>query len=83
LVHWGFFDRIFEQKENYSDYVMEQVAREMLDKDSTLKREFEAQLQADATFAASSEARLNFFYVRSPYFERDKNVYPVLRLVGP
>jgi hypothetical protein len=82
FVRWGFFDRIFEQKEDYSDYVMEQVARQMLEKDRRLKDEFEARLSRDAQFAGDRRARLDFFYVRSPYFEKDKNVYPVLRIVG-
>jgi hypothetical protein len=82
FVHWGLFDRIFEQKEDYSDYVMEQVARQMLEKDPRLKEEFAARLTSDPPFAGNRRARLDFFYVRSPYFEKDKNVYPVLRIVG-
>jgi len=81
LVRWGLFDTIFEQKEDYSDYLMEKLAQQMLRRDPALKSDFDARLATDPDFARNPRARLNFFYVRSPYFETDKNVYPVLRVI--
>jgi hypothetical protein len=78
---WGFFDAAFEQKEYAEDYVMESVSREMLRNDPKLKTEFEAKLQSDSVFARSPSARLNFFYQRSPYWDRLVNRYPVARLM--
>ena len=49
---WGFFNAIFEQKEYFSDFVMEKIAAEMLAKDAGLKREFEEKLK-DEKFAKS------------------------------
>jgi murein tripeptide amidase MpaA len=83
LVAWGFFDAIFEQKEYGEDYMLEKLAREMLAKDEKLKREFEARLASDEKFAASPRERLNFFYERSPYWDRSLGVYPVARLTSP
>jgi hypothetical protein len=45
-----------------------------------VKAEFEARLKADATFAASPEARLEFFARRHSSWDARYNLYPVLRL---
>lgn len=79
LVYWGFFNAIFEQKEYFSDFVMEKIAAEMLAKDAELKKEFEERLK-DETFAKNARARLNFFYQRSPYADKRIGVYPVGRI---
>ncbi|MFC4820665.1 M14 family metallopeptidase [Dokdonella ginsengisoli] len=81
LLHWGFFDAIFEQKEYADARVAERLARERLEKDPALKAEFEARLAADAAFAKSPAARLAFFYRRSPWYATQKiGAYPVVRL---
>jgi hypothetical protein len=82
LVTWGFFHPVFEQKESGEDYVLEKLAREMLGRDANLKREFEQRLATDAKFAASAGERLRFFYERSPYFDRQMNLYPVGRVTS-
>ncbi|HEY0378702.1 MAG TPA: M14 family metallopeptidase [Pyrinomonadaceae bacterium] len=83
FVAWGFFNAVFEQKEYGEDYVLEKLAREMLAKDESLRREFEQKLKIDPQFASSASARLNFFYERSPYWDREMNLYPVGRVVAP
>jgi hypothetical protein len=79
LAAWGFFNAIFEQKEYFSDYIMEKIASEMLAKDENLRKEFEEKLK-DEKFAKSPRARLNFFYERSPYSDKRIGVYPVGRI---
>jgi murein tripeptide amidase MpaA len=76
LVSWGFFDTIFEQKEYAEAYVMEKVAREMLDKDPALRAEFEKKLD-DPDFAGSPYRRLDFFFRRSPWWDDRIGLYPV------
>lgn len=83
FVSWGFFNAIFELKEDAEDYLLEKLAREMLARDETLRREFEERLKSDQKFAASAEARLRFFYERSPYWDRQMNLYPVGRITAP
>jgi hypothetical protein len=83
FLNWGFFNAIFEQKEYGEDYVLENLAREMLARDEKLRREFEQRLATDPKFAASPGARLNFFYERSPYWDKQMNLYPVGRIVAP
>jgi len=80
FVAWGFFNPIFEQKEGGEDYVLEKLARDMLAKDENLRKEFEQRLLDDPQFAASARERLRFFYMRSPYWDRRMNLYPVGRV---
>jgi len=82
-LRWGFFDPIFEQREYGEGYVLEKLARENLAKDPALKAEFEHRVQNDPRFAGSPEARLEFFYERSPWFlENRVGEYPVGRLLS-
>jgi len=79
---WGFFDAIFEQKEFAEAYVMERVAREMMDRDPTLRAEFEKAL-ADPAFAADPKRRLDFFFRRSPWWDDRIGLYPVGLVTSP
>jgi hypothetical protein len=80
FVQWGFMNQIFEQKEYYEDYVMEKLAEEMLANDLELKKEFEEKLKTDEAFRNSTKARLDFFYEKSPYPDKQLNVYPIMRI---
>lgn len=83
FVYWGFFNSIFEQKEYGEGYVVEKLAREMLAKDPNLQKEFDEKLK-DPSFAKDRQARLRFFYERSPYYLNQKvGVYPVGRILKP
>ncbi len=78
FVKWGFMNSIFERKEYFEDYVMEREAEKMLKADQDLKREFEEKLSSDKEFRDNPYQRLNFFYERSPYFDKNYRVYPVM-----
>ncbi|QEE24052.1 peptidase M14 [Rhodanobacter glycinis] len=81
LLHWGYLNAIFEAKEYGEPRVLEKLAREMIAKNPALKAEFEKKLHDDPAFAASSRARLEFFYKRSPWYTVQRvGAYPVLRL---
>lgn len=82
LLAWGLFNAIFERKEYAEPYVMESLARDMLARDPALKAEFEQRLGTDQEFAASPEARLDFFYRRSPWWDRRIGLYPIGRLMS-
>jgi hypothetical protein len=81
LVRWGFFNAVFEEKEYAEHYVLEELARQMLKNDPTLAAEFHRALAVDSEFASNPAARLTFFYKRSPYWDPQKNLYPVGRIV--
>jgi hypothetical protein len=79
-VTWGFFDTIFEQKEYAESYVLEKLARVMMEKDPRLRKEFEQKVAGDPAFARDPRARLNFFYQRSRWRDNRVGLYPVGRL---
>jgi murein tripeptide amidase MpaA len=83
LAHWGFFNATFEQKEYAENYVLEKLAREMLASDPHLREEFEKKLASDPNFASNPRARVQFFYQRSPYWDRQMGLYPVGRIIAP
>lgn len=78
LLQWGFFNPIFTRTEYIEHYAVEPLAVKMLKEDPALAAEFEAALK-DPEFAKNAEARLRWFYERSPYYDKQYRVYPVLR----
>ena len=50
----------------------------MMAEDPGLKAAFEAKLKADKVFAQDPRARLDFFYKKSPYYDKSFLKYPVL-----
>jgi hypothetical protein len=76
-VKWGFFNAVFEQKEYAEMYVMEKKARQMLEKDPALRKEFEEKMKNDPNFAKSPWAISNWFYRKTPYWDERLNLYPV------
>ena len=82
LVAWGFFNAVFEQKEYAENYVLENLAREMMAQDPELSQEFEERLTSDVEFASSPGERLQFFYRLSPYWDPQMNLYPVGRITS-
>lgn len=81
FLRWGFFDTILEQKEYAEEYAAESLAVEMLQNRPDIRNEFDSLLAADSVFAASPEARWDFFYKRSPFAEPMFNLYPVGRIM--
>jgi len=82
LAAWGFFNTAFEAKEYMEPYVAEQVAREMLAKDPKVAAAFGQKLATDPQFAASPQARLDYFYQLSPAWDERLNLYPVYRVAA-
>ena len=83
LAAWGFFNTAFSPQEYLEPYVAEQVAREMLARDPQVAAEFTRRLAQDPAFAADPQARLDFFYQRSPAWDERLNLYPVYRTAAP
>ena len=79
FFQWGFFYEILQRTEYAEAYVLEALAERMLEADPDLRAEFERKLLADATFASNPEARLDWFYQRTPYFDDRWRLYPVGR----
>jgi murein tripeptide amidase MpaA len=79
LVKWGTMNAIFERKEYFSAYVFEPIAAAMLQQNPEIKARFEAKLKAEPAFAQSPAQRLNWLYEQSPYAEKTRGLYPILR----
>ena len=79
LLAWGFFPGILQRTEYIEGYAIAPLADRMLAADPELKRQFEAKLAADPAFAADADARLAWFYERTPYYDERYLLYPIGR----
>jgi hypothetical protein len=79
LAQWGELSAVFEQKEYMEPYMIEQVARDMIAKDPTLKMQFDAAVAADPELAKSPARRLGWFYARSAAWDERVNLLPIYR----
>ena len=66
--------------EYYENYVMEKVAEKMLLEDPELEKEFNKKLKEDESFRNDPQARLDFFYKKTIYYDSNYLVYPIMRL---
>ncbi len=79
-VSWGYFNRVFEQKEYSETYVMEPMAREMMTNDPTLREKFDNWLKANPSLKDNQWEQLQWFYKQTPYYDKAHNLYPIGRL---
>jgi len=82
FFQWGFFLEVLQRTEYFEAYVLEPMARKMLEEDQELAAEFEKRLAEDEEFAADPRARLEFFYRRTPFYDARHNLYPVAREIA-
>jgi len=80
-LQWGYFNAIFELKEYFETYKMEEYARKMLVETPGLNEEFEEWKAANPEAAKSQWSQLEWFYFRSPWVDSKRNIYPVGRIV--
>jgi len=78
--NWNFFDAILQQKEYFSAYVFEDLATEILAKNTKLKEEFETKKQQDKEFSENGAAQLDWVYKHSIYYEKAHLQYPIYRI---
>lgn len=79
LLAWNFFPAILTRTEYIEGYAIAPLADRMLASDPALKRAFDAKLAAEPDFAANPNARLQWFYERTPYYDERYLLYPVGR----
>jgi hypothetical protein len=77
LLYWGYFNTIFEQKEYAESYVIEEMARKMIEKDPSLRTQLNKKKEEDPQFAKNPQEILNWFYKQTPYWDERINVYPI------
>ncbi|MGB5418904.1 M14 family metallopeptidase [Algibacter sp.] len=76
---WGFFLNIFQRTEYIEAYVMEPMAKRMLEDSQELKKEFEQKKEQDKDFANNPDAIFRWFYSKTKYYDDRYLLYPVAR----
>lgn len=79
LFAWGLFPEVLSRVEYIEGYAIAPLAERMMAADPALKAEFEAKLAADPAFAANGDARLQWFYERTPFYDDRYRLYPIAR----
>ena len=79
LFQWGFFDSILSPTEYVEAYIMEPTAERMLAEDPKLADEFRKKIESDEAFRGDPNARLQWFYERTPFYDERARLYPVGR----
>lgn len=81
FFRWGFFNSILEKKENFSDYVFEDTALEMLQAEPALREAFERWKVQNPDKMTDQEAVLSFIFAHGQrHVELEWRRYPVLRI---
>lgn len=76
---WGMIPEVLNRVEYIEGYAIAPLADRMLAADPELKAEFEAKLTAEPEFAANGDARLQWFYERTPFHDDRYRLYPIAR----
>lgn len=79
VLAWNFFPGMLQRTEYIEAYAIAPLAERMLRENAALRQEFEAKLAADPAFGADGNARLAWFYERTPYFDDRYLLYPIGR----
>ena len=79
LFQWGFFHSILAPTEYVENYIMEPMAERMLAEDPKLAAEFHEKVEHDAEFRGNAQARLQWLYERTPFYDERARLYPVGR----
>lgn len=78
---WGFFLNIFQRTEYIEAYIMEPMAKKMLEDSPALQKEFEEKKANDATFANNPSAILSWFYSKTKFYDERYLLYPIGRVL--
>jgi hypothetical protein len=83
FFQWGWFNSVLYPIEYIEAYVMEPTAEAMLAADPKLREEFQHKLISDEAFRKDPDARLKWFYEKTPFDDERAFLYPVLREIAP
>ena len=81
FFNWNFFDTILQQKEDFSPYVFEDIALELLKNNEKLRDSFLLKKSTDENFKSDWYAQLNWVYKQSKYYEEAHLQYPIYRVL--
>ncbi|MEL0632346.1 M14 family metallopeptidase [Pseudoalteromonas carrageenovora] len=74
---WGEFNTIFQRTEYMENYALIPFARQMLKDNPKLALKFDEKLK-DKSFSEDADARLNWLYEQSPFYDKAYLQYPIL-----
>ncbi|MDN3596564.1 M14 family metallopeptidase [Zunongwangia endophytica] len=80
FFNWNYFDTVLQQKEHFSPYVFEDIAKELLDDNPSLKASFEEKKKEDPDFSKNWYAQLDWIHKHSKYYESAHMQYPIFRI---
>jgi hypothetical protein len=75
---WGEFNTIFQRTEYMENYALIPYARKMLKDNPTLALAFDKKINDDKAFSLDPDARLNWLYEHSPFYDQAYLKYPIL-----
>ncbi|WP_417886362.1 M14 family metallopeptidase [Zunongwangia sp.] len=81
FFNWNFFDTVLQQKEHFSPYVFEDVAKKILANNKDLKEKFENKKKSDSEFAKNWYSQLDWLHKHSKYYEKAHLEYPIARVL--
>jgi len=76
---WGFFLSIFQRTEYIESYVMQPLAKKMLEESPALRKQFEQKKEQDKEFANNPYAIFRWFYSKTKYYDDRYLLYPIGR----
>jgi hypothetical protein len=79
LLRWGMISTVFERKEYIGTATLEEQARRMLE-DDEVRSEWQQALE-DRDFAADPRARALWWYRRTPYWDEQVGLLPIMRVL--
>lgn len=79
FLAWNFFPGILQRTEYIEGYAIAPLAEAMMARDPKLKAAFEEKLASDTDFAKNPNARLEWFYRQTAYYDDRYLLYPVGR----
>ena len=80
FLQWGYFNIIFEQKEYTEAYVIEKMLAQFFEENPAIKAEFDEKMK-DEEFASNTRSIHNWIYSKTPYWDENLNVYPILKIM--
>ena len=80
FFNWNFFDTVLQQKEGFSPYVFEDIAKNMLDENPELKERFEEKKNSNTEFSNNWYAQLDWLHKQSKHYEEAHLRYPIFRM---
>lgn len=75
---WGEFNTAFQRTEYMENYALIPFARQMLKDNPKLALAFDKKLKNDKSFVNDANARLNWLYEHSPFYDQAYLKYPIL-----